>query len=532
MTDKSVSQLSAGQVDEIEAVVTAHPQVHSAVVITREDRAGDRRLVSYVIPADNVPHGDSGPAENAGVGDLVAQWRRVYDDMYTDTEFADDSQFGRLESDFTGWNSSYTGTAIPIDDMRQWRAATVERIRALKPSRVLEIGIGSGLLMSHLAPDCEEYRGTDFSPVTIANLRARLKHADVPWANRVHLRVAEGTDTTGMPDEYFDTVIINSVVQAFPGHAYMRKVIEQGLRVLAPGGSFYIGDVRNLSLLEEFRTAVQLARNPSAEPGKVRTRVRRAVAAEQELLLAPEYFLASAQELTGIAGVDIQLKRSTVVNELTRYRYDVVLHKAPHQAPSLADVPRVAFADLASRDIKDFGDHLERILGEQPDASLRVTGIPHGGLAGEVAAAQSIRRGQPIPVLAAPGGGTRTDAGWLPEDLHLLAQRLGLTVAVTWSAQPDRMDAVFLGPGAPAQSPDTGKRVLTDVFEAREPVAAASRYANYPKASLLAADVRRFVGERVPGDLVPDEVVVVDEFPLTVDGQLDHAALPTPQFAA
>lgn len=516
MTDKPVSQLSAGQIDEIEAVVTTHPQVHSAVVIAGEDRAGRRRLVSYVIPADTVPDSDSAPAVNAGGGDLVEQWRRVYDDMYTDTEFVDDSQFGRLEADFSGWNSSYTGTAIPIEDMRQWRASTVERIRALKPSRVLEIGIGSGLLMSHLAADCEEYRGTDLSPVTISNLRDRLKNADVPWANRVHLRVAEGTDTTGMPDDYFDTVIINSVVQAFPGERYMRRVLEQGLRVLAPGGSFYIGDVRNLNLLEEFRTAVQLARNPSAEPAKVRERARRVVATEQELLLAPEYFVASARELPGVVGVDIQLKRSTVVNELTRYRYDVVLHKAPAQVQSLADVPRVEFADLASDDIGQFGDHIVRILGEQPGSSLRVTGIPHGGLVGEVAAAQSIRRGQPIPVTAAPGS-AQPNGGWIPEDLHLLAERLGLTAVVTWSAQPDRMDAVFL-----AKTPD--KRLLTDVFEVKEPVERASRYANYPQASLLAAEVRRFVGERVPSDLVPAEVVVVDEFPLTVAGELDRAS--------
>ncbi|WP_410655435.1 methyltransferase domain-containing protein [Amycolatopsis sp. lyj-112] len=532
MTDKSsVSQLSAGQVDEIEAVVTSHPQVHSAVVVTREDRAGNRRLVSYVVPADNVPQDDSEPADNTKVGDLVAQWRRLYDDMYTDTEFVPDTHFGALEADFSGWNSSYTGTKIPVEDMRQWRASTVARIRALKPSRVLEIGVGSGLLMSHLADDCEEYRGTDLSPVTISNLRDRVKQANVPWGDRVHLRVAEGTDTTGMPDEYFDTVIINSVVQAFPGHTYMRRVIEQGMRVLAPGGSFYIGDVRNLSLLEEFRTAVQLARTPSADAAKVRTRVRRAVAAEQELLLSPEYFLASAKELPDIAGIDIQLKRSTVINEMTRYRYDVVLHKAPARAHSLAAVPRVVFADLAARDLEQFGGHLERILGGRPGASLRVTDIPHGGLAAEVAAAQSIRSGHPVPIVAAPGGGERTDVGWLPEDLHLLAERLGLTVVVTWSATPDRMDAVFLGPEA-IPATDTGKRVLTDVYEAQEPVGPSSRYANYPKASLLAAEVRRFVGEQVAGDLVPAEVVIVDEIPLTADGELDHAALPVPQFAA
>jgi SAM-dependent methyltransferase len=532
MTRKPVPRLFAGQTDEIEAVVNGHPHVHRAAVIEREDRPGERKLVSYVIPAETAPPGGAGPAESTGGGELVAQWRRLYDDLYSEADVVDGTEPGRIGSDFSGWNSSYTGEPIPIEDMTQWRAATVERIRGLNPVRVLEIGVGSGLLMSQLAPECEEYRATDFSPVTIARQRARLRRAGVPWADRVHLRVAEAVEIAGLPEEYFDTVVINSVIQHFPGHGYLRRVIEQVLRVLVPGGSLFVGDVRNLSLLEEFATAVQLTRDPSGEPATIRERVRRAVASEQQLLVDPEYFVATARELADVAGVDIQLKRGTQVNELTRYRYDVVLHKAPARVHSLADVPRVAFADLASRDLGQLGDHLERIMGDRPGGSLRVTGIPHGGLAGEVAAARRVRRGEPTRTADEAGGGAPADAGWLPEDLHLLAGRLGLTAAVTWSAQPDRMEAVFLRPGAQAAHAGAGNRtVLTDVYEARQPLEPAARYANYPQASALAADVRRFVAERMPGATVP-AVVIVDRFPLAVNGELDRAALPAPDPSA
>ncbi len=49
--------------------------------------------------------------------------------------------------DFRGWNSSYTDDPIPLEEMVEWRSATVDRIMALRPRRVLEIGAGSGLVL-------------------------------------------------------------------------------------------------------------------------------------------------------------------------------------------------------------------------------------------------------------------------------------------------------------------------------------------------------------------------------------------------
>ncbi|WP_280409598.1 non-ribosomal peptide synthase/polyketide synthase [Nocardia brasiliensis] len=506
---------------EVEAVLAQHPSVAQAVVLTRETGLGGKQLVGYVV-ADK-----AGPV--VGEDELVGQWRRVYDDLYSgvtggaETVASGDepARADELASDFGGWNSSYSGAPIPLAQMREWRAATVDRIRDLGPRRVLEIGVGSGLLMSQLAPECAEYWATDLSAETIGKLRDQLARVDAGWAANVFLSARPADDPAGLPECHFDTVVLNSVVQYFPSQAYLSKVLEQVLRVLAPGGAVFVGDVRNFALLTEFTTAVQLVRHGGADAAAVRDRVRRDIAAEQELLLAPEYFTTLGREC-GFDAVDIELKRGHSVNELNRYRYDVVLWKAPAQPLSVADLPKAGYRDH---------DWLCALLRDGHSDGLRITGIPHAGLIGEVTAAELIRTGQPVPQEPESGStavgfeGTldraaRPDTGLLPEELHVLGAALGYTTAVTWSATPGHMDAVFL------DAETRGGRPLADVYE---PTASPAACANNPQAGLLAAAVRRWAADRLPEFMVPATVLVLDAFPSTANGKLDRAALPDPE---
>ncbi|ORA01571.1 hypothetical protein BST12_30095, partial [Mycobacterium angelicum] len=53
--------------------------------------------------------------------ELVAQWQQVYGGLYAQAA-------AELGEDFGIWESSYTGEPIPLAEMRQWRAAAVQRI--------------------------------------------------------------------------------------------------------------------------------------------------------------------------------------------------------------------------------------------------------------------------------------------------------------------------------------------------------------------------------------------------------------------
>ena len=495
------------ELGEIENTLLACPQVTQAAAAVHHSDTG-AHLVAYITLEHPTADHDA---------EIVEEWQHLYDELYG-AEVAV-SGFGM---DFRGWNSSYTGGPIPLEEMVEWRSATVDRILALQPQRVLEIGAGSGLVLSQIAPHCEHYVGTDMSEVVIDTLARSLEQLQIPWRDRVQLLTQPAHVTEALPRAYFDTIILNSVVQYFPNGGYLAEVIDNAVDLLAPGGALFLGDVRNHSLQGAFQTGVALARTTSADAAEIRQRVQRAVLGEPELLLAPEFFTTWAADHPAVAGLDIEVKRGVADNELSRYRYDVTIHKTPAPVRSLATAPGWAWTQCAG-----LGGLHTRLMSQRPTA-VRVTEIPHAGVITDVGIEQALAAGLSQEDALAQAAATATPDAATPEQLHRLGETTGYHVAVTWGAQPGTLDAVFITPTDPENNSP-----LTDLY--LPPPAGAhqrSTHANDPQTNTKISAVRQRLSAWLPDYMVPTQIVVLDEFPLTSSGKIDRKALPAPVFAA
>ncbi|HXM71453.1 MAG TPA: AMP-binding protein, partial [Thermoanaerobaculia bacterium] len=308
------------ELGEIEATLAAHPAVREAAAASWEDEAGNKRLIAYVRPEAERRWTEVRAASLET--EQVERWRELYDATYSREGASPDAGF-----DTFWWTSSYDGQPIPREEIEDWLDDTVERILATRPRSVLEIGCGSGLVLSRVAPYCSRYLGTDFSQTALDQLGQRLG-ATLP---QVSLERRPARDLAGIAPGSFDAVVVNSVCQYLPSIDEVVAVLERAVEVVAAGGFIFVGDVRSLPLLDAFHVAVELHQAEDSLPiEELRRRAWIRRWQENELVIAPAFFFALQRHLPQISHVEIYPKRGRAHNELTQFRYQAVLHvRAP-----------------------------------------------------------------------------------------------------------------------------------------------------------------------------------------------------------
>lgn len=323
----------------------------------------------------------------------LRRWRDLWSDAYAQGPPPADPSLNTA-----GWASSYTGKAIRDAEMKEWVERTVERLLDPPPSRVLEIGCGTGMLLLRMARHAE-YVGIDFSDKALAYVQSRL---DAEGLRNVTL-IRGTADDLSAAEGRFDLVVLNSVAQYFPSLDYFLRVVRGAVEKLTPNGRVFLGDLRSLPLLETFHASVQAQQaDDGMSADELRERARTAARQERELVIHPALFASAAKLFPGVRRAEIQLKRGRARNEMTRFRYDAVLHLSDGIEPG-PPARRLEWGDPDAVPAK-----LRKLLAAEAPPAVAVLGVPNARL-------------------------VRPPAGIEPEEFWAMEKDLPYRVRIGWS---------------------------------------------------------------------------------------------------
>ncbi len=480
--------------------LVAHPWVEDAVAVVRRDLDGRSALEGYAV-ASSAALDEADTLTSAH----TAAWAEVFDGFYAEPDVGVEE----LEADRTSWISSYTGEEMTWEELEESVDGLVNRMTTLRKESVLEIGFGTGLILYRLAPMAGRYVATEISERAFDRARRGMAAAGNRFGN-VELVRREAADFSGWGNGTFDLVVLNSVIQYFPSVDYLLKMLREAVRVIRPGGHIVLGDVRDITLAPVFHCSVALQRAPGdGEVSAVRELARRNLLDDSELLVAPELFEALAELLPEVSDVRVQLKRGRIRNELSKFRYDVVIGIG---ASDLRDPSQTVELDWTAVGEPDATEALALLSGDGP---FVLRDVLDARLAGDVSDWNAVENeADSVADVRAVTGAT---TGVEPEDWWGLDQSFRVEVQPARSGTKGRYDVAIGRTGQPLpQRPVPSSADLESH---------ASKPMRSRLSAMMARELRRHLADRLPDYLVPDRVFAVDSLPQTISSGVDQRRL-------
>lgn len=485
------------ELSEVEAVAAGHPAISEVATVFDPSKLGDVLVLYAVARNEYDPTADVRAQLEM---ETLESWESTLSEVYA--ELGD--RHGEIASvSSAGWNNSLTGQPFSKPEMDEYVADCVAAVTAGGvPRSVLEVGCGTGLITFALAPHVERYTGLDFSAQAVQYVRQLSAERRLNGVEVRHLRADQLSELSGSS---YDAVIFPSVIQKFPSVEYLDEVIEAAIRLVKTPGRIVLTDVRDLALLEYYHTWVQLHRaSDSDTASELAERVKRSIAGEEELLVAQRYFCELLGRRSTITGVSINLKQGRIQNELTDFRYNVVLTVGGSVAAASSAAEVVEEADLRGV--------LQRLESGVP----RTVRFPNDRLTRHVEAARlvsSADRSLRKPIIMRRVEGKR---GVDPDDVRLLGAQPGSVMEI--GATPH---------GALAEVSFNHEYRPVDGQPSWPISALASDPLRHLRLRRRGEEVRKYLAARLPRYMVPGSVVWLESLPRLPNGKLDRRGLPS-----
>ena len=422
-------------------------------------------------------------------------WEFVFDKTYRKTNSEDN------EDDFDSWTSVYDKRPFPRLEMNEWRNNAVDRIKHLNPKSLFEIGCGTGLLMWKLYEAVDYYLGIDPSQHAIDKLDKALKTKGIK-----HVKVLR--DTAAHIEQYwherFDTVVMNSVIQYFPGTNYLKTVIENVLK--SSCNSLYIGDIKSLRHGSIFQTSVALRQSNGKESAKAC--LGKSVSAQDNELSVNDEVL---EILAGNEySLEIQLKKEGFHNEMSCYRYDAIFHKVKDARTIEPDISS-SFSTM---------EDLERLIRGNVSSTIEILGIPNSRLVADVWAFDNSSEFDGTVEDLLKMSEAKKIRSIDPSDLYKLGDELSLNTRVVFSKNNLSLINALYEPKSEVFQTWRPEKGMTYPFFTNDPLddplgrSAAPLISQYLKDQLV----------QMNEDNVPDQIILIHQLPLH-DGSLDIVRL-------
>lgn len=228
----------------------------------------------------------------------------------------------QTQAAMSGWLNSYNNEEFTDEELQEYVENSRQKLLPYmnENSKVLEVGIGSGMIAMKLAPLCKSYTGCDISKIVLDKLK---ELADKSEVDNIQLYPYSADEIDRIPDK-FNIILMSSVTEYFSGYNYLRKVIERCIRQIDGKGVILFADIFDLAKKEEYRESVY--RYAESHKG---CRYKRDFS--HELFVPHEYWKDIANQFPEITKTVISDKIGRCKNEINTFRYDVIFEIDCHK---------------------------------------------------------------------------------------------------------------------------------------------------------------------------------------------------------